>query len=37
MEVVKKYCGRTAYMKHGALAYFGDTNKAVEMYLADNQ
>ncbi|MDB5277541.1 MAG: Teichoic-acid-transporting ATPase [Ferruginibacter sp.] len=37
MEVIKKYCGRTAYMKHGALAYFGETNKAVEMYLADNQ
>jgi ABC-type polysaccharide/polyol phosphate transport system ATPase subunit len=37
MEVIKKYCSRTAYMKHGALVYFGDTNKAVEMYLEDNQ
>jgi ABC-type polysaccharide/polyol phosphate transport system ATPase subunit len=37
MEVIKKYCSRTAYMKHGALVYFGETEKAVEMYIQDNQ
>lgn len=37
MEVIKKYCSRAAYMKHGALVYLGDTDKAVEMYLQDNQ
>ena len=37
MEVIKKYCTRTAYMKNGALVYLGETNTAVEMYLADNQ
>ena len=37
MSVIEKYCSRTAYMKHGELVYFGDTAKAVEMYLADNQ
>lgn len=37
MEVIKKYCSRTAYMKHGALVYLGETKTAIEMYLADNQ
>jgi ABC-2 type transport system ATP-binding protein len=37
MEVIKKYCSRTAYMKHGALVYLGETSTAIEMYLADNQ
>jgi ABC-type polysaccharide/polyol phosphate transport system ATPase subunit len=37
MEVIKKYCSRAAYMKHGELVYLGETEKAVEMYLQDNQ
>lgn len=36
MDVIQKYCTRTAYMKHGKLEYFGNTDKAVELYLADN-
>jgi ABC-type polysaccharide/polyol phosphate transport system ATPase subunit len=37
MDVIRKYCTRTAYMKKGELAYFGETQKAVDMYIADNQ
>ena len=37
MDVIKKYCSRTAYMKGGELIYFGDTNTAVDHYLQDNQ
>jgi len=37
MDVIKKYCGRTAYMKHGEMVYFGETEKAVDLYLQDNQ
>lgn len=36
MEVVQKYCSRTAFMKNGSLVYFGDTEKAVQMYIDDN-
>jgi ABC-type polysaccharide/polyol phosphate transport system ATPase subunit len=36
MEVIAKYCKRTAYMKHGSLVYFGDTAEAIKMYIADN-
>jgi ABC-type polysaccharide/polyol phosphate transport system ATPase subunit len=36
MDVVKKYCTKTAYMKHGSLVYFGDTDKAIDMYMEDN-
>jgi ABC-type polysaccharide/polyol phosphate transport system ATPase subunit len=37
MDVIRKYCTRTAYMKKGELVYFGETQKAVDMYIADNQ
>lgn len=37
MEVVKKYCNRSIYMKNGEMVYFGDTEKAIELYMADNQ
>ncbi len=37
MAVIEKYCGRTAYMKHGELAFFGNTDKAIAMYIKDNQ
>lgn len=36
MDVVRKYCNRTAYMKHGNLEFFGDTEKAIELYMEDN-
>ncbi|MCS3799947.1 ABC transporter ATP-binding protein [Niastella sp. OAS944] len=36
MDVVKKYCNRTAFMKNGSLMYFGDTDKAIQMYIDDN-
>ena len=37
MDVMKKYCNRALYMKSGEMIYFGDTEKAIEMYAADNQ
>ena len=37
MEVIKKYCSRAGYMKNGEMKFFGDTETAVNMYLADNQ
>jgi len=36
MDTIKKYCSRTAFMKNGNLVYFGDTNKAIQMYIDDN-
>jgi ABC-type polysaccharide/polyol phosphate transport system ATPase subunit len=36
METIKSYCTRAAYLKSGELVYFGDTEKAIEMYTADN-
>lgn len=36
MEVVKKYCKRAAFMKNGELKFFGETDKAIELYLEDN-
>lgn len=37
MEVIRKYCQRSAYMQNGELKFLGDTDKAIEMYLADNK
>lgn len=37
LEVIRQYCNRAAYMKHGELVYMGDTNKAIDMYMEDNQ
>ena len=37
MEVIKKYCNRTAFMKDGQIEFFGETAKAIELYTADNQ
>jgi ABC-2 type transport system ATP-binding protein len=37
MQVIKQYCNRAAYMKQGSLVYFGDTEKAIQMYTDDNQ
>lgn len=37
MDVVKKYCNRSAFMKNGQIEFFGDTDRAIELYTADNQ
>jgi ABC-type polysaccharide/polyol phosphate transport system ATPase subunit len=37
LDVIEKYCSKTAYMRHGSLVYFGDTKEALRLYLADNQ
>jgi ABC-type polysaccharide/polyol phosphate transport system ATPase subunit len=37
MDVIQKYCNRTAFMKNGELKFFGDTAKAIELYMEDNQ
>ena len=36
MDVIRQYCSRAAYMKDGELQFFGDTEKAIELYLQDN-
>lgn len=36
MDTIQKYCNRAAYMKGGELVFFGDTQKAIEMYMEDN-
>jgi ABC-2 type transport system ATP-binding protein len=36
MSTIQKYCTRTAFMKHGRLEFFGDTEKAIELYMEDN-
>ena len=36
MDTIKKYCNRAAFMKNGELVYFGDTEKAIELYMEDN-
>jgi len=37
MQVIQSYCNRTAFMKNGQIEFFGDTEKAIELYTADNQ
>jgi ABC-2 type transport system ATP-binding protein len=37
MDVIQRYCNRTAYMKDGALVYYGDTNHAINLYKHDSQ
>ena len=36
MQIIKTYCNRTAFMKNGQIEFFGDTEKAIELYTADN-
>lgn len=36
METIKKYCTQTAFMKLGSLVYYGDTDKAIQLYMEDN-
>ncbi len=37
MEIIRKYCNRAAFMKNGEIEFFGDTEKAIELYTTDNQ
>jgi ABC-2 type transport system ATP-binding protein len=37
MDIIQKYCKRSAYLKRGELVFFGETAKAVELYQQDNQ
>ncbi len=37
MDIIQKYCKRSAYLKKGELVFFGETPKAVELYQHDNQ
>lgn len=36
METIRQYCSRAAFMKNGELVYFGETEKAIELYTQDN-
>jgi ABC-2 type transport system ATP-binding protein len=36
METIKKYCNRSAFMKHGRLEFFGNTEEAIDLYMRDN-
>jgi len=36
MEIIRKYCKRAAFMKNGEMVYFGDAEKAIELYTTDN-
>ena len=36
MDIIRKYCHRTGYINKGALAFYGDTSTAVDMYIKDN-
>jgi ABC-2 type transport system ATP-binding protein len=36
MGTIQKYCNRAAFMKHGRIEFFGDTDKAIELYTEDN-
>jgi len=36
MDILRRYCKRSAFMKHGKLVFFGDTEEAIELYLKDN-
>lgn len=36
MDVIRQYCGRSVYIKNGKVEFIGETDKAVDLYLADN-
>jgi ABC-type polysaccharide/polyol phosphate transport system ATPase subunit len=36
MDVIRAYCKRTAFMKQGNMVYYGDTAKAIDLYMEDN-
>lgn len=35
MDVIKKYCNKTIYMKKGEMVFFGETEEAIQLYLND--
>lgn len=37
MDIIQKYCNRTAYLKNGEMVYYGDTEHALNLYKQDNQ
>ncbi len=37
MDTIKRYCKRSAYLKSGELIFLGETEKAIELYLKDNE
>lgn len=37
MAVIQKYCQRVAYIKNGNIAFLGDPETAINMYLQENQ
>jgi ABC-type polysaccharide/polyol phosphate transport system ATPase subunit len=37
MDTIKNYCNRVAFMKNGQIEFFGETEKAIELYTSDNQ
>jgi len=37
MNIISQYCNRAVFMKDGRIEFFGDTQKAIELYTADNQ
>ncbi|MDE3250463.1 MAG: ABC transporter ATP-binding protein [Bacteroidota bacterium] len=36
LDIIQKYCRRSAYLKKGELVFLGDTATALEHYMADN-
>jgi ABC-type polysaccharide/polyol phosphate transport system ATPase subunit len=36
MDVIKKYCRRSIFMKKGEICFLGDTEEAVQLYIDDN-
>lgn len=37
MDIIGKYCNRAVFMKNGQIEFFGETEKAIELYTQDNQ
>jgi ABC-2 type transport system ATP-binding protein len=36
MDIIRKYCSKTAFMKYGSLVFYGDTEEAIKLYTEDN-
>ncbi len=37
MDIIRQYCTRAIFMKHGKVEYVGDTETAIELYMKDNE
>lgn len=37
MDIIRQYCNKAAFMKHGQLIYFGNTEEAIDLYMKDNE